>query len=448
METSGDNGIDFRHPELWDEPDYIRKEMARAMGHIYRHGMTTTSGGNMSVTDSLGNTWITPSGTDKGSLKPDEIVCVAPDGTWAGPLRPSMEYPLHRGVYAVRPDLRALIHAHPPVLTSFSIVNRIPDTSVVRVWRETCGTVGYAGYAVPGSDSMGEKVAREFIKGHNAVIMENHAVVVGGRDLAEAQARLETLENCARTIHAAGFLGEPVITENASGDNPEFSSGNYPPKPGRDLLPGVTDSEMSRDEELLAEEICRTAVRACRRELMYGFCGTVSARSTGDSFLITTGKVLRCNIGGGDITAGRCGETHSFPGERLHAEIYQRFPAVRAVIDARPPYLMAFAVSGKEVNVRTIPESWILLQEMPLVPFGELSPGREEIFGKLSAGIPAVLIANDSVLVTGDSLLQAFDRLEVAEMTAMSLVLGKSLGSVNPISDNNITELRRAFFSD
>src|SRR5690606_13515105 len=136
---------------------------------------------------------------------------------------------------------------------------------------------------------------------HNAVIMENHAVVVGGRDLAEAQARLETLENCARTIYAAGFLGEPVITENASGDNPEFSSGNYPPKPGRDLLPGVTDSEMSPDMELLAEEICRTAVRACGRELMYGFCGTVSARSTGDSFLITTGKVLRCNIGGGDI---------------------------------------------------------------------------------------------------------------------------------------------------
>jgi len=109
---------------------------------------------------------------------------------------------------------------------------------------------------------------------------------------------------------------------------------------------------------------------------------------------------------------------------------------------------MAFAVTGKEVNVRTIPESWILLQEMPLVPFGALSPGREEISGKLSAGIPAVLISNDSVLVTGGSLLQAFDRLEVAEMTAMSLVLGKSLGSVNPISDNNITELRRAFFSD
>lgn len=64
METPGDNGIDFRHPELWDEPDYIRKEIACTMSHIYRYGLTTTSGGNISVTDSLGNLWITPSGTD------------------------------------------------------------------------------------------------------------------------------------------------------------------------------------------------------------------------------------------------------------------------------------------------------------------------------------------------------------------------------------------------
>jgi len=82
---------------------------------------------------------------------------------------------------------------------------------------------------------------------------------------------------------------------------------------------------------------------------------------------------------------------------------------------------------------------------MPLVPLGAISPGREEIFEKLSSGIPAVLIANDSVLVTGNSLLQAFDRLEVAEMTAMSLILGRSLGKVNPISDNDVADLKRVF---
>ena len=106
---------------------------------------------------------------------------------------------------------------------------------------------------------------------------------------------------------------------------------------------------------------------------------------------------------------------------------------------------MAFAVTGKDFNVRTNPESWALLQEMPLIPSGAHSLLREEIFEKLTSGIPAVLIANDSVLVTGDSLLQAFDRLEVAEMTAMSLILGKSMGIVNPISDSNIAELRRVF---
>ncbi len=445
METSGDNGMDFRHPELWDEPDYIRNKMVHTMTHIYDHGMTTTSGGNMSVTDSLGNIWITPSGTDKGSLKPDQVVCVAADGIFAGPLRPSMEYPLHREVYIARPDIRALIHAHPPLLTSFSIVHRIPDTSVLRAWKEICGEVGYAGYAIPGTGTMGETVAAEFRKGHDAVIMENHAVVVGGRDLAEALARLETLEYCARTIHNAGFIGDVIIPEYARDDRPEPMPGKYVPQAVRGLQNSRTGGVISAGEEFLEEEICRMAARACNREMLYGFCGIVSARSTGESYLITREKVLRCTIGKDDIIKGRGGDDDCVPEEKLHAEIYQKFPAVRAVITARPQYLMAFAVTGKEVNVRTIPESWLLLQEMPLIPSGALSLRQERIFEKLTSGIPSVLIANDSVLVTGDSLLQAFDRLEVAEMTAMSLISGKSLGIVNQISDSNIEELRRAF---
>jgi len=447
METSGDNGMDFRHPELWDEPDYIRKEMAHTMSHIYSHGMTTTSGGNMSVTDSLGNIWITPSGTDKGSLKPEEVVCVTPGGTFEGPLKPSMEYPLHRAVYDARPDIRVLIHAHPPMLTSFSIVHRIPDTSLLRGWHEICGTAGYAGYALPGSDAMADNVASEFSRGCNVVIMENHAAVAGGKDLAEALARLEALEYCATTIHAAGLIGEVLKPENFRGDNSEFMSDTCPPEPGRGLRYVSEERVMTPGDELLAEDICRMATRACNRGLMYGFSGTISARSTGDNCLLVGERVLRCNIGKEDIVTARSGGERCSPLAWLHAEIYKRFPAVNAVITAQPPYLMAFAVTGKDINVRTIPESWLLLKEMPLVEVRMLSPGREEIFEKLSTGSPALLIANDSVLVTGDSLLQAFDRLEVAEMTAMSLILGKSLGSVNSISDNNIAEMGRVFVS-
>ena len=105
---------------------------------------------------------------------------------------------------------------------------------------------------------------------------------------------------------------------------------------------------------------------------------------------------------------------------------------------------MAFAVTGKEIDVRTIPESWLLLQEMPSLPPDALQPGREDVFASLTGGIPAVMIRNDLVTVTGDSLLQAFDRLEVAEMTAMSLVLSQSLGKVQPIAEEQINALRKS----
>ena len=443
MEKSDENELNSRHPELWDEPDFIRHELARTMDHIYSHAMTTTSGGNMSLADSLGNIWITPSGTDKGSLKPDEVVCVAPDGFFEGPLKPSMEYPLHRAVYNARPEIRALIHAHPPMLTSFSIVHRVPDTSIAGAWREACRTIGYAGYATPGSSAMADNVASEFMKGHNAVIMENHAVVTGGKDMAEALARLEALENCARAIHAAGSLGTIRINEHVPGEGSELmpgpQSGNYGLEP--ETLEGVT--ELGPEEDLLAEEINRFAVRACNRGLFYGFCGTISARSSGDDFLITREGVLRYDIG----KAGIAGSGTEGTGMEawLHEEIYRRFPSVNAVITALPPYLMAFAVSGKDFDSRTIPESWLLLREVPLLTSGELLPGSDGIFEKLTAGSPVVIICNDSVIVTGDSLLQAFDRLEVAEMTAMSLITAGSLGIIHPIDGEQINTFDRIF---
>lgn len=490
METPGDNWIDFRHPELWDEPDYIRKEIACTMSHIYRHGMTTTSGGNLSVTDSLGNIWITPSGTDKGSMMPDDVVCVAPDGTVGGLHKPSMEYPMHRAVFDARPDIRVLVHAHPPVLTSFSIIHRIPDTSVVNEWRELCGQVGYAAFAIPGSKAMGEIVASEFSKGHDVVIMENHAVVVGGRNMAEALARLETLEYCASAIYAAGFLGENFMSVYAgdeyygradgglaqssgrvsvpasggciqpsgrvslpasdgsiqpSGRGFLASSGGSTQPPRPESLSVSSGNEMSPDELLLAEEICHIAGRACERGLMYGFSGTLSARRPAGGCLITPENVLRCSLGKDDIVTCSGGGEGRFKEERLHSETYRRFPAVKAVITARPSYLMAFAVTGKEPDVRTIPESWLLLRELPAVTCGEPEPDNECVFARLAAGLPAVLICNDSVLVTGESLLQAFDRLEVAEMTARSLILGEPLGSVKPISAQNIKNMQREF---
>ena len=93
------------------------------IGRIYRSGMTTTSGGNVSIMDDNGDMWITPSAIDKGSLTEKDIICVKADGTIIGPHKPSSEYPFHKAIYQMRPGMRAVIHAHPPALVSFSIVH-------------------------------------------------------------------------------------------------------------------------------------------------------------------------------------------------------------------------------------------------------------------------------------------------------------------------------------
>jgi L-fuculose-phosphate aldolase len=106
---------------------------------------------------------------------------------------------------------------------------------------------------------------------------------------------------------------------------------------------------------------------------------------------------------------------------------------------------MAFAVTGAQFNVRTIPESWIFLQDVPSLPFGIQFKGRTEIPEILSTTNPAVMIRNDSVLVTGDKLLQTFDRLEVAEFSAKSLVMCAPIGNMVPISNEQVEELRSVF---
>jgi L-fuculose-phosphate aldolase len=131
----------------------------------------------------------------------------------------------------------------------------------------------------------------------------------------------------------------------------------------------------------------------------------------------------------------------------LHQEIYRRNPQVNSIILTQTPYLMAFGVTGQKLDVRTIPESWIFLQDIPNVPFGSHFAGKETILDIISENIPAVLINNDSILVTGDKLLGTFDRLEVAEFSAKSLTMGKSLGKLVPINEPQVEELRKKFLS-
>ena len=121
-----------------------RVEIAETIERIYTYRMTTTSGGNLSIRDENGDVWITPARVDKGELRPGDMCCVKADGSVSGPNRPSSEYPFHAAVYRVRPDVRAIVHAHPVALVAFSICRREPNTALLPQAHQVCGKVGFA----------------------------------------------------------------------------------------------------------------------------------------------------------------------------------------------------------------------------------------------------------------------------------------------------------------
>ena len=99
-------------------------QLVMIMNRIYYYGMTTTSGGNLSIKDDNGDIWITPSGIDKGNLTRADMCQVKPDGTVIGPHKPSVELPFHSEIYRRRPDLKGILHAHPPTLVAFSLARK------------------------------------------------------------------------------------------------------------------------------------------------------------------------------------------------------------------------------------------------------------------------------------------------------------------------------------
>jgi L-fuculose-phosphate aldolase len=185
-----------------------RDQIVETMERIYSRNMTTTSGGNISIRDENGDKWITPARVDKGSLRRQDIVRIGKDGACEGLHPPSSENPFHLSVYDIRPDIRAIIHAHPGALVSFSICGQVPNTRLFPESWNICGEVAFASYEIPGSKQLAARIAAAFASDSkpNCVVLENHGVVVGGRDLSEAFQRFEMLEFTRRPLSTPASL--------------------------------------------------------------------------------------------------------------------------------------------------------------------------------------------------------------------------------------------------
>lgn len=419
-------------------------QIVMIMERIYKYGMTTTSGGNLSIIDDNGDIWISPAGIDKGNLTRKDIVCVKADGSIEGIHRPSSEYPFHRDLYKVRPDIKSVLHAHSPALVAFSIVRKIPNTHLIPNVNQVCGEVGMAEYGLPGSNELGDKIARVFAKGFNTVILENHGVVVGGKSLFKAFMAFETLDFCARLEIDAQKIGTPKGLSQEKIDLSEK-------KQHAQMDEFVPDSYSSYEREV-RREMCELIHRAYDQQLFTSTQGTFSQRLEGNSFVITPYSLDRKYLEVEDLVRieGNLKEAGKTPSRSalLHRYIYERQPHINSIIIAHPPHVMAFAVTDEKLDSKTIPESYILMRNIPKIPFGAsfLQPKMTaDIFTKTT---PIVLVINDCVIVTGSSLLNAFDRLEVADFSAKAIIASKNIGQIVAIDDAKIEELEIAFKLD
>lgn len=403
-----------------------REQLVTIMRRVYGYGMTTTSGGNISILDESGDIWITPGGIDKGSLAEADIVRMRGDTVVEGVHPPSSEYPFHRAIYARRPDIRAVLHAHPAALVAFSLVRTIPDTSIIPQARAVCGAVGYAPYAIPGSEELGRNLADAFAKGYDTVLLENHGVATGGRDLLEAFQRFETLDFCARTLINASALG------TARGLGPQQIALSNQGKNYQ--LPEADAGARSSVERSLRRDMRELVHRAYRQRLMTSTEGTVSARVDGESFLISPYGADRSYLDESDFVLVRRGarERGTIPSRAvvLHQEIYAANPDINAVASAQSPSVTAFSVTATPLDSAIIPESYIVLRGIPLVEYGRQFTDERGLAREISPHAPVALLQNDAVLTTGATLTQAFDRLEVAEFSASAILNAMKLGVI------------------
>ena len=402
--------------------------------------MTTTSGGNISARDDDGTIWITPAGVDKGGLTREDIVRVRPDGATEGRHRPSSELPFHRAIYAARPDLRAIVHAHPVALVAFSICRRVPDTRLLPTARRVCGPVGFAPYALPGSEALGRHIAGAFAEGFNCVVLENHGVVTGGGGLREAFERFETLEFCAKTVIKAGLLGIVRYLADAQAERP---------RPSIVARPQPRTGPVTSEEKELRRQLCefvRRALPAAADDQHPGrLLGPPGCRVLPDH--APPGRPQRAGPAGPRPGPPRVPEPGQPPSSAAvnHGAIYAAHPEIGAVVTAYPVNATAFSVTDAPLDTRTIPESYLFLREVRRVPFGVQFGDGRELAGLASLRDPVLLLENDGVQVCGASVLDAFDRLEVLESTAEAMINSRPLGAMVPMSDAAIAELDAAF---
>jgi L-fuculose-phosphate aldolase len=185
-----------------------RKEVAMFMRRLYRQGLTTTSGGNISLKISDDIILITPSATDKGRMRWKEVGLMNITGENLTPeLKPSIESEMHLSIYRKKKDVSAIVHAHPLFASAYTAMKCKIDTNLTAEARAICGDPCFVPYALMGTKELAS-IASENISKADILLLENHGILTTGSSLLQAFDKLEVLENAAKMTMIVEMTGK------------------------------------------------------------------------------------------------------------------------------------------------------------------------------------------------------------------------------------------------
>lgn len=185
----------------------LRAEIVEVGRRMYARGYTASNDGNISVRLGDDRLLMTPKSVCKGFMTPDMMCITDLNGRkLEGDRDPSSEMLMHLEVYRHRPDVRAVVHAHPPTATGFAVAGIPLDRAVLAEVLTTLGSIPIAEYATPSTSELPEAV-RQYIKAHDGMLLANHGALTVGTDLFSAYYKMETIEHFAKISLVARLLG-------------------------------------------------------------------------------------------------------------------------------------------------------------------------------------------------------------------------------------------------
>ena len=185
----------------------LRRQLTRFSKWMYRLGFAPGTSGNLSVRLDEKRVLATPTGCSKALLRPVDMVLVDLDGHFlSGTRNVTSEIGMHLAIYHGRPDVHAVVHAHPPIATGFASCGMALDAPLCAELIMTLGSIPLAPYATTGTDEVGASLV-PFMRNHDAILMANHGLVTYGKDLLDAFMKMETCEHFAQVSLTAHQLG-------------------------------------------------------------------------------------------------------------------------------------------------------------------------------------------------------------------------------------------------